>query len=372
MKKILSSKSFKLSFIFALTLLFSACSISTTTDGMQSGSSVFYSGDRGNTWRDASGLATVSASLEKISNLDIHGIYADPSDSAAMYLATAKGLYYTYSITDGWNLAKSLPQDLIRSVAVNQNNKCMVYVAMGNRVLRSVDCSRSFQEVYVDNDKAVMVNSVLIDHYNPRNIYIATSRGEVIKSIDEGQSWRTIHRFEEPIAKIISSPKDSRLIFVATNSANLFSFFSNTETNPSTSADVERNFQVSNFKDLNAVLRDLSAGNVFKDVVVSPSDGAIFLATDKQIFRSKNDGLSWEPLNLIQPDGQVAVNTMTVSPRNSNEIYYATNSTFFRSSDGGVSWTTKKLPSARGGSALLVDFDNTNNIYLGTYRYSSK
>lgn len=350
--------------VVALSL--SACGI-TTTNVSQNTSSVFFSADKGNIWRESSNIPTVTATVAKLSGVDVVSFFKDPSDNSAVYMASNEGLYYTYNITRGWNLVTSLPAQLVTSVAVNPLDKCTIYAASANKLYRSDDCARTFKESYYDNDKLVAVNSVVVDHYNPNNIYIGTSRGEVIKSIDGGLSWRTIYRFDDPIAKIISSPLDSRLIFVATSNNKLYSFMSNTDTNSANSADLDKNFQVNNFKDLNAVLAGFKIGKSLKALEVSEKDGYLFLASNEMILRSKDDGISWENLNLIQPDGKANVNAVAISPQSSDELYYVTDTTFFKSADGGATWTTKKLPSFRGGSALLVDFKNTNNMYLGTY-----
>ncbi len=370
--KFLKSPIFRILALFLVALSFSACSVKTTTEGIQTGASLFYSGNKGNTWREASLIATPGASVERIANLDINGLYSDPNDNLALYVGTANGLYYSYNVGHGWNKVATLPSELVRSVAVSPANKCLIYVAIANRVYRSEDCSRTFSEAYYDNDKTVSVNSIIIDHYNPRNLYIGTSRGELIKSIDGGASWRTIYRFGEGVARVVASPEDSRLIFVATDKSKVYSLISNTETNPATSEDINKNFQVNNFKDLNAVLTELKIGTKFKDLVAGKNDGALFLATDKMILRSRDNGVSWENLNLIQPDGQIAVNALGVNPKDSKEIYYVTNATFFRSIDGGATWTTKKLPSARAGSALIIDFSDANSVYLGTSRIQTK
>lgn len=357
--------------ILLLVLVFSlsACSVTTSKEGLQSGGSVFFSTDKGDIWREAGSVISASPNAEKITNLNIKDFYGDPNDSLAVYLSTTEGLYYTYNISQGWYRSTLLPKEEVRAVAVSPDSKCLIYVALANKVYRSSDCSRSYTETYYDNDKEATVNDIAIDHYNPRNIYLGTSRGEIIKSIDGGASWRTIWRLDEEVKKVILSPLDSRLVFVATSKAKIFSFVSNTETNAS---EPEKNFLVNNFKDLNKVLVDLGIGNQFKDLVISESDATLLLATDKMILRSKDDGISWENLNLIQPDGKVAVNALAINPNNSQEIYYVTDTTFFRSADGGVTWATKKLPSARGGSALWIDFQNNNNIYLGTYRVVNK
>ena len=369
---VLGNKVFLIALLALMTLSLSACSITTKTDGLQTGASIFYSSDKGNIWRDSSLISSPSATLEKITNLDISGLYGDPSDNLAVYAATADGLYYTYNVSKGWNKVEALPSELVRSVAVSPTDKCLIYVAIANRLYKSDDCARTFTQAYYDNDKTVSVNSVIIDDYNPRNLYLGTSRGEIIKSIDSGLSWRTIYRLDEAVARVVSSPQDSRLIFMATEKSKLYSFISNTETNPLTSEDLDRNFQVNNFRNLNAVLTDLKVGAKFKDFVSAQSDGTLFLATSEMILRSTDDGTSWESLNLIQPDGKAEVNVLAINPQDSKEIYYVTNGTFFRSSDGAATWTTKKLPSARGGSALLVDFSNPNSVYLGTSKVVSK
>jgi photosystem II stability/assembly factor-like uncharacterized protein len=233
---------------------------------------------------------------------------------------------------------------------------------------RSSDCARTWTQIYFDNNSGVSVNAVAIDHYNTENIYIGTSRGEIIKSIDSGTAWRTIQRLNEGIARLLISPLDSRLVFVATEKNKIYSFSSNTDTNAAYSADIEQNFVVDNWTDLNAVLSDFDLGNSFKDIIISAKDGLIFLATEKLILRSPDNGITWENIKLLQPEKDAVINAIAVDPQNSNNIYYVTNTTFFKSTDGGVTWNTKSLPTARAGRVLLIDFNNPNNIYLGTVK----
>jgi photosystem II stability/assembly factor-like uncharacterized protein len=359
--------------LFALLLLTSACSISTTSSGtattgnVQSvDSSIFASDDRGDTWRSLTAIPSTTGRVGSIANLNVNLMTMDPQDSRAIYLASFdNGLYYTYNIVDGWQLVSSLPQATINDVKVDPKSKCIIYAAISNRVYRSSDCSRTWNQIYFDNNTSVIVNTLAIDQYNTGNLYIGTSRGEIIKSIDSGSSWRTIQRLNEGISHLIISPLDSRLIFVATAKNNIFSFDSNTKTNPANSADLEVNFSVENWTDLNEVLKDFDLGSNFKDIVIN-SDGTMFIATAKVILRSKDNGFVWESINLIQPEKDAIINALAVDPQNSNNIYYITNTTFFRSSDAGATWTTKKLPTKRSGRELLIDFKNPNMIYLGT------
>ncbi|MDI3496621.1 MAG: hypothetical protein PWQ35_642 [Patescibacteria group bacterium] len=356
--------------IVTTSLLLSACSLtgnSTLDAGIDS--SVFFSSDGGNVWREATALAT-PGEPKSIKNLDVNRLTFDPQDNQAVYLASRnEGLYYTYDIlAEGWQKAKGLPAETVNDVQVDYRNKCLIYAAIGNRLYKSVDCNRSFSQIYFDNNTTVTVNSIALDFYNPQNIYIGTSRGEVIKSIDQGESWRTIHRLEnEGISQLILSPQDSRLIFVASTANKIFSFNVSSIIDSNDPISLERSFSVSNFTDLNPVLKDYDLGRTFRDFVIS-SDGKLFIATNQAILRSPDNGITWEKLALIPTEKDAVINSLAVDANNSNNIFYVTNTTFFRSTDGGVTWVTRKLPTSRAGSALLVDFKNPNNLYLGTVK----
>jgi len=362
-------KSFKLILaLIGLVFVTSACTISTTSTNNQSvDSSLFVTGDKGDTWRSMTAIPSTTSRTGSISDLNVNVMTMDPQDSQAIYLASYdSGLYYTYNITEGWSEVKTLPKATINDIKVDPKNKCILYAALTNRVYRSNDCTRTWTQIYFDNNVGVAVNAIAVDQYNPSNIYIGTSRGEIIKSIDSGSSWRTIQRLEEGVNRLIISPLDSRLIFVATAKNNIFSFNSNSNTNPANSADLEANFIVENWMDLNELLRDYNLGVSFKDIVVNAKDGKMFIATEKVILRSSDNGYTWENIKLIQPEKDAIINAIAINPQDSNVIYYVTNTTFFRSSDAGATWTTKKLPTKRSGRVLLIDFKNPNVIYLGT------
>ncbi|MFZ4631923.1 MAG: WD40/YVTN/BNR-like repeat-containing protein [Patescibacteria group bacterium] len=366
----MSKKPFKLILaLVAISLVTSACTVSTssTTNTQSVDSSIFVSADRGDTWRALTAVPSTTGRAGSIAEISVNMMTMDPEDSKAVYLASYdSGLFYTYDVTAGWNEVKTLPRATISDVQVDPKSKCIVYAAVANRVYRSSDCSRTWTQIYFDNNTGVIVNTIAIDHYNTSNIYIGTSRGEIIKTIDSGNSWRTIQRLDDSVTHLIISPLDSRLVFVATIKNNIFSFKSNTNTDANDSADLENNFIVEEWTDLNEVLRDFNLGSNFKDIIVNSKDGTMFLATAKVILCSKDNGFTWENVNLIQPEKEAIINSLAVNPDDSNDIYYTTNTTFFRSTDGGATWTTKKLPTKRAGRELLIDFKNTNMIYLGT------
>ncbi len=354
-----------------LTIALSACSFSIGTDssGTSAGpdlGGVFLSTDGGINFKQQASIPSVSGMPGSISSLDVSTLVLDPSDSKAIYLGSYKhGLYYSYNITTGWSEAKTFPKTTITSIAVNPDNKCDIYSTFANRLYRSVDCARTWKQIYLDADPNSVFTTLVIDFYNSANLYLGTSRGDILKSIDGGTSWRVIKRLDSPVAKLVLSPRDSRQVYVADKKANVYTFLSNTNTNPATSENIEANFAIDNWTDLNLVLKDLKIGDIFRDLIIVPADGSIFLVTDSAIVKSPDHGVSWQKLNLLPDEKDGIIRTVAVNPQNSKQIYYATNLTFSRSIDGGASWSNKKLPTSRGASFILIDYKNPNNIYLG-------
>ncbi|HHB79852.1 MAG TPA: hypothetical protein ENK85_11520, partial [Saprospiraceae bacterium] len=75
------------------------------------------------------------------------------------------------------------------------------------------------------------------------------------------------------------------------------------------------------------------------------------------------------PTNLpSQPNGLGRINEIAFGPSNSNTIYVGTPAAgLWKSTDGGSNWAsnTDNLPSL-GVSAIVVDKDDANTIYIGT------
>ena len=374
----MSTKVLKLIILLgAVALLSSACSLvninNSKVDAGKSGSykSVFFSKNKGRSWQPFNAIPSINGRVLGLDGLGVKVLRSDPEDSRAVYLGSfKKGLYYTYNIKNGWNWVSGLAATTINDVQVSPQNKCLIYAALANSLYRSNDCSRDWSEVYVNANSQVSVKTIAIDQNNPRNLYIGTSQGEIIKSIDGGNSWRTIHTLSRSIAQILISPRNSNLLFVATVNNKVYSFTSNSQTNPADPNNIKQNFSIDNWTDFNPLFANYDLGSHFIKMTISPQNGAIFLATDKVILRSLNNGLSWEKLRLLQSksDSGAGITSLAINPKNPSDLYYLTRTAFFSSLDGGVTWKTQALPSGRWGQILLVDFYNPNNIYLGTVK----
>ncbi|MFA4942761.1 MAG: YCF48-related protein [Patescibacteria group bacterium] len=326
---------------------------------------VFVTSNKGDVWRQMAVMPSITGVPESIGSLDVTNLVIDPSDPAAVYMPTLnEGLYYTYNVTKGWNKAATLPRVTINDVAIDAKNKCNIYAAIGNKLYKSVDCNRNWSEVYFDNNPNVQISAVAVDHYISNSVYIGTSRGEVIKSLDGGNTWQTIQRLNDGVRHIAVHSTDSRIVFVASVKNGLYRFNSNEAVNLDQLSEYQNKFDGTNWMDLNAELKEFNLGFNFKSLEFS-TDNSIFLASDKVLLKSVDNGASWAQIKLITPEKETMINAFAVNPKNSNELYYVTNTTFYRSADGGSTWTTKQLPTSRAGSALLIDPVNPSVIYMG-------
>ncbi|MDD5071184.1 MAG: hypothetical protein PHQ42_00385 [Patescibacteria group bacterium] len=335
-----------------LVLTISGCSINFKTgEGGGTDGGVYVSANQGNNWQQRVLIPTTSGKPSSFGNLNAFSLAMDPSDSGAVYFGSIdNGLLYTYNGAQGWFLAGSLAKATIDAIAIDPNSKCVIYASLENKVYKSTDCSRTWSQIYYDNDVNTRVNAIAADHYDSANVYIGTSRGEVIKSSDRGESWKTIGRFDNSVQKIVISPADSRLVFAATAKKGIFR---STDSGNNWTALAEK-------------MKDFKDSLSFRDFAVATADkGLIFLATNYGLLRSADNGEKWEKIELITPEKKATINSIAINPKSSKEIFYVTNTTFYRSLDGGTNWATKKLPTTRAGWKLLIDPVNPNIIYMG-------
>lgn len=307
--------------------------------------------DSGERWVQKKTLLTASG-IKSIGGTNIVTLTMDPQDHQALYAGTSDdGLFYTYDGAESWFGAKQLSSGRVSSVAVDAKDKCTIYVALGQRIWKSIDCNRSFTPVYFEARSEVTMSHVAVDWFNPRLVYAGTFVGDLLKSGDGGANWAPIQRFEDRIVKIYIDPFDSRVVYVGLRDQGIWKSTDGGES----------------WSDLTEGLEQFDRGQGLQTMVGDTvTENLLLVATKYGILRTIDGGATWEALNLPTPPGSVTIRSLAVNPRNGNEIYYGTSSTFYRSANGGANWTTKKLPTSRAATALFVDPQDGKMIYLGT------
>ena len=336
---------FKLGIVAAAILLIGqGCPIKF--GGVSSGNDggVFLTTDRGAHWAQKSGLLSVAGG-RSIASVSVLTFESDPQDARTIYAGTTEnGIFYTLDGGESWTQPAQITGGRFQSIAVDAKRKCNVYGVTGNRVVKTDDCARTWYAVFQDSRANVTLTSIAVDHFNPSVIYITSSEGDVIRSQDYGSNWATIKVFEGGAAqKLVIDPFDSRILMVGTRAAGVWRSVNSGAAWVDVSKDLA---QFDGARDLYDLVPDRSK----KDSYV--------LVSRFGLTRTEDGGTHWQKVPLLTPPNSARIYALALNPRNGAEMYYAT-------ANGGANWTTKKLPTPRAGTALMVAADNANAIYLG-------
>ncbi len=307
-----------------------------------------------NDGRDWAQLSTFpqASGVGSIGGVSVNDIEIDPRDASVYYLATAQnGLFYTYDNGSTWQRpkAENVRSGAILEVEVDPRNVCMVYALTPKTVLKSVDCARSFEQVFVEAREDQILTTFVIDWFNPDIFWMGTSGGEVLRSQDGARNWTMMHDAKNPIIDLALGNSDSRLVLVGTRTKGL----------------LRRNPETGEFVSYERILSDYSQSRNVRGFAQTANGSTILMNTDYGIFSSADKGENWTPLNLITPPKDLDIWSIAIDPKDDNVIYYVSDSTFHVTRSGGEAWSSSRLPSTRTVTALQVHPENTSVVIAG-------
>lgn len=316
---------------------------------------MFISTDKGNSWEPISLLPT-AAGVRDLSGVSVYRLFSDPGDPRALYWATRNhGFFYSYDDGRSWQQSPGdLAQNFIYSMAVHPGDRCTIYAANGERVLKTEDCSRSWDEVYRESRVDIRAMSLVFNPVNAKQLLLLESNGDVLQSVDGGQSWEVRQRFETEAAEIFADPLQRDVFYVATRVQGLYRSKDGGKT----------------WESLQSNMKDFSGAVEFRRFFVHPKKiGVLYWISTYGILQSLDGGDTWGAVPLITPPGSVQIYGFAVNPKNENEMYYtatiSNRSTFYRTVDGGKNWVTKKLPSGQIPTMLYAHPTKDLVLYLG-------
>lgn len=312
---------------------------------------VWKSADKGINWVQKSLIPTTTAQKRSIGAANIVVLSLDPQDHNALYAGTAEnGLFYTLDGGESWFQVNALKSGRLPSVVVDPKNKCIVYAASANKVQRTVDCTRTWQTVYFETRTDKSITAIAVDPKDGRAVFAGTSAGDLLVSSDAGNSWKSVNLFKSEVKKIIVASNDSKTVYAGTKSNGIWKSLDSGASWSDISADLKQYSGAFEYRDL---ALDLSA------------TGTLVYASQFGLLRSSDGGTKWNKINLLTPPGGATIYSIALNPQDGKEIYYGTASTFYKSIDGGEKWQTRKLPTSRAATAMLVDPVAPNMLYLG-------
>ncbi len=297
---------------------------------------VFKSTDAGANWSESnSGLRV----------LGIQTLVGDPTDPAIVYAGGDEGLFKSINSGASWNQQAAFQVTLFTSGILPPVSRASVH-------------------------------SLLIDYTNPNILYAETHRtggcftgdGLLFKSTDGGVNWSDSISPNESgcladalMAMDPTDPNTLYLRFGAVYEGGDLTLYRSTDGGARwTFAGVGAD---EGYRTLNALVIDPT----------TPS--TLYAATSGGVFQTADGGGKWSVTGLAK----VNVNLVAIDPLQPNVLYAGTFRGLFKSTDSGASWAPigdglGDLLDARPtlipwDSALVVDPDHTDVLYLGTSGY---
>jgi photosystem II stability/assembly factor-like uncharacterized protein len=228
-----------------------------------------------------------------------------------------------------------------------------LYVATANRILKTQDCGRFWDQEYYDTRLRESVLTLLVHETETDIVYAGLTTGDVLRSIDAGLSWETLSRLPGDVERLVQHNLDPETIYAVVSKQGLWK---------STDAGVTWDNMSKNWREYKYNLE-------VTDIVVDPNrPDTLIVSSASGLLRSTDGGENWTPVELLTDVNEATIYSVALNPQDPKQLYYTTSSTFYRSRDAGETWETRPLPVSGARSEILVDPKLENTIYLGFNR----
>ncbi len=286
-----------------IILMGQGCSLSGETPRPLDGG-VFATEDGGQTWEHRIKIPSTTGAPGSIASVNVKTLNTDPSDRNALYAGTqANGMIYSYDQGRTWAQPEDIRTGMVSDIAVDPRDKCVVYAASNNKLLKTEDCSRTYSIRHIDEKASARITAIEIDPKHPDVVYAGTRSGELLKSVNAGKTWRIKHTFKAEVSQILIFEIDPNIVYVGLERRGLHK----SADGGGTWIDVtpERD----EHGDINSV----------KNIVWDAHDNMHVVAIDSRIYTTTNGGANWTRLDLISP-ADARIFGLAINPKNNEQI----------------------------------------------------
>jgi len=231
------------------------------------------------------------------------------------------------------------------TVVVHPRNPEVVFAGTADGVWRSQDRGATFARAeFPDHGKQIW--SFLVDASDPDRIYAGGSPVDVYRSEDGGKNWRRLPRpavkerasapFAARVMRMAQHPARPNEIYAALEVNGVIRTRDGGETWEDCSADLIRLSELPHLK--SKIVSDTFAEGMLDGhaIAISPAEpDAVILAVRMGLFRTVDQGRSWQDMEMKRFSPVTYGRDVRVSPQDPNTLYAAL-SVAAASHDGGL------------------------------------
>ena len=364
---------------------------STASDTAQT---IVKSTDGGQTWALVDTINATRATAIPVIRSLVFG------SNASIFVTTGSGVFKSTDAGRTWGGANAgLRLVNIRMLVSDPVNTETIYAGGDQGLFKSTDSGTNWTELatfqvqppsistpFPPVPEFAEVHSLVIGRTNPNILYLGTARpggcysGDITlhRSTDDGSTWSGLAPFQNAGCLIpdvlaidpidpntlylpLSSDWEGNAVYKTTDGGAHWTSLGSCPA-PFTCYYLVPGYEINSF-------------------LIDPNTSATFYAaTDVGVFRSTDNGASFLPAGLAS----IEVALLAIDPHRSNVLYAAASNIYnapqgflglYKSTDSGASWSPinqglgEILAAHPTVSALLVDPDRTNILYLATYGY---
>lgn len=296
---------------------------------------------------------------------------------------------FTRSAEQGIWLQKVSEQQAF-CVAVHPKDTAVVFAGTATGVYRSLDRGESFQKMnFPSNDVAVW--SFLFDYTDPNTIYAGGSPIMVYRSIDGGENWTGLVNSTVPdpaenlpfkcrVMRMVQNPQRPKTIYAGLEVNGVIRTDDGGETWVNCSADLIKLAERPNLKSALLIPSDAEGMLDVHAVTISPADPSkLILACRMGLFESKDDGETWNDMEVGRFSPTTYGRDIRLSPQNPNVLYAALSVAaasheggVYRSDDLGETWTRFDKVAVNGTvMSIALNPHDEKCVFLGA-RYNGE
>lgn len=353
----------KILFIASSAFVLAGCGITNPSGSTVTDASIFRSGDSGITFEPKVTVDDTSSLV----GVDILSWEFHPTNPSIIYIGTLKnGMYRTMDQGERWE-KMYFPPIKAYGLAVDPGNGDILY-ASGvygdvSKLYSSENAGSEWKEIYTEPGAGAVMTALAVNPRNTNHIFAANSKGNAIESLDKGLTWKNVTTFNGPVTQITFMKNVPGVVLVLIQGKDILVSRDNGLTWPTKESGVVPEVQfntASNTGDEGPVV-PTEQNTIVVDQYVP---GLLYTGTNKGLYRSRDYGVTWEAMNILESSKEFPIRAVAVNPSNSQEIVYTAGSALYRTQDTGNTWSTTKLDIKRPVRILQFDPTNPSTLYI--------